>query len=334
MQKRKFKKTGIVGAGAWGTALASVCSRAGLDTLLWAFESEVTDAINSEHENKIFLPGIPLDHTIKAVSDLAELKACDVLFLVTPAQFTRATVEKLSDLSPSIPLVICSKGIEIKTGLLMSEVIQETAPHNPLLVLSGPSFASDVAAGKPTAVTLASQDFHLAQDLGLTFGLPTFRPYFANDIVGAEVGGAIKNVLAIACGIASGKNLGESARSALITRGMAEMIRFAKAKGGRAITLMGLCGLGDTVLTCTSLQSRNFSLGVALGKGEKVSNVLAGRKSVTEGVPTAAVVARLAREFKLDMPITATVNSILHEGASVDTEIEALLHRPFSEEAF
>ncbi|HXV73321.1 MAG TPA: NAD(P)H-dependent glycerol-3-phosphate dehydrogenase [Sphingomonadales bacterium] len=333
MTAKKFTKAGIVGAGAWGTALAAVCRRAGLDTLVWAFEPEVAAEINGAHENKTFLPGIPLDPAIRATHETARLMDRDVLFLVTPAQFTRGVVEKLEGIPSSVPLVICSKGIEAKSGKLMSEAVREARPKNPLLVLSGPSFAADVAKGKPTAVTLAGEDHDLVHALGGAFGLPAFRPYFAGDIVGAEVGGAIKNVLAIACGIALGKNLGDSARAALITRGLAEMIRFAKARGGKAATLMGLCGLGDTVLTCSSLQSRNFSLGVAIGEGKKAKEILAERKGVTEGVATAAVVARLAKELSLDMPIALAVNAILHEGADVDAAIEALLRRPFSEEA-
>jgi len=330
----KIAKAGIVGAGAWGTALATVCRRAGLDTLVWALEPEVADDINQRHANRAFLPGIPLDAAIRATGNLTRLADRDLVFLVAPAQFTRSVLTKLAGVPSHVPIVICSKGIEAKTGKLMSEVVREALPENPLLVLSGPSFAADVAKGKPTAVTLAGKDQKLVHDVGLAFGLPTFRPYFADDVIGAEVGGAIKNVLAIACGIALGKSLGDSARSALITRGLSEMIRFAKAKGGKAITLMGLCGLGDTVLTCTSLQSRNFSLGKAIGEGKKAKDILAARTSVTEGVATAQVVARLAGEFKLDMPIALAVNAILHQDADVDAEIEALLHRPFIAETF
>lgn len=330
-----MKKAGIIGAGAWGTALAAVCARAGLEPLVWAREQEVADAINTAHENKLFLPGVRLDEKIRATNDFADLKPCDFLFLVAPAQFTRSV---LKDLKPHIrgnaPLVICSKGIEAKTGKLLSEVVEKVAPGHPVLVLSGPSFAAEVASGKPTAVTLAGRGEELVHEIGRAFGGPGFRPYWTGDVIGAQIGGALKNVLAIACGICIGKGLGESARAALITRGLSEIIRFAKAKGGRATTLMGLCGVGDLVLTCTSEQSRNTSLGVAVGKGKTVKEIMAERKSVAEGVHTAPVVVELAAGMKVEMPIAEAVNDILHQDADVDHAIAGLLNRPFSEETF
>jgi len=330
-----MKKAGIVGAGAWGTALATVCQRAGLKTLIWAFEDEVARDINTAHENKIFLPGVPLDKNIRATNELSDLHGCDFLLLVVPTQFTRNIVQNLAKGLPlTTPLVICSKGIEIKSGKLLSDVIDEIIPDNPLLVLSGPSFAADAARGKPAAVTIAGESKACAKDITMALGQETFRPYWTDDIIGAQVGGAIKNVLAIACGIADGKGLGDSARAALITRGMAEVIAFAKAKGGRATTLMGLCGLGDTVLTCTSTQSRNYSLGKALGEGQTMEDILKSRKSVSEGVYTAKIVVRVAAKMGVEMPISNTVNAILHEGANVDEAIQGLLTRPFSEEAF
>ncbi|MCH7805850.1 MAG: NAD(P)-dependent glycerol-3-phosphate dehydrogenase [Proteobacteria bacterium] len=329
-----MKKAGIVGAGAWGTALAAVSRRAGLEALIWAFEKEVARDINTHHENRIFLPGIPLDKNIRATSKLNDLHTCDFLLLVVPAQFTRNIVESLAKgLPEKTPLVICSKGIEIKSGKLLSEVIDEIVPTNPILVLSGPSFAADAARGKPAAVTIAGESKSCAKDITMALGQETFRPYWSDDIVGAQVGGAVKNVLAIACGIAHGKGLGDSARAALITRGLAEMIALAKAKGGRATTLMGLCGLGDTVLTCTSTLSRNFSLGKALGEGKTMEEILKSRKSVTEGVYTAKIVVKLAAEMGVDMPISNAVNDILHKGDDVDEVIHDLLSRPFSEEA-
>jgi len=330
-----MKKAGIVGAGAWGTALATVARRAGLESLIWAFEEEVVSDINRAHENKIFLPGVLLDKNIRATNDLSDLHDCDFLLLVVPTQFTRSIVEKLAQgLPKTTPLVICSKGIEIKSGKLLSDVIDEIIPDNPLLVLSGPSFAADAARGKPAAVTIAGESKAVAKDITMALGQETFRPYWTDDIIGAQVGGAIKNVLAIACGIADGKGLGDSARAALITRGMAEVIGFAKAKGGRATTLMGLCGLGDTVLTCTSTLSRNYSLGKALGEGKTMEEILKSRKSVSEGVYTAKIVVKVAAEMGVEMPISNTVNAILHEGADVDEAIHGLLTRPFSEEAF
>lgn len=330
-----LKKAGIVGGGAWGTALSTVCLRAGLDTLLWAFEEEVSSDINSAHENKIFLPGVPLDKGIKATSSLSDLADRDFLLLVVPTQFTRNVVSELAGhLKPEVPLVICSKGIETKTGMLLSEVLGEVVPDNPLAALSGPSFAADVARGKPAAVTIAGEDKKCARAIGFALGQPTFRPYWTGDLIGAQIGGAIKNVLAIGCGIADGKGFGASAGAALITRGMAEMVSFAKAKGGEPSTLMGLCGLGDTVLTCTSTLSRNFSLGKALGMGKTMEEILKSRKSVSEGVYTAEIVIKLANDFGFEMPICAAVNAILHEGADVDETIQGLLTRPFSEEEF
>ncbi len=330
-----MKKAGIVGSGAWGTALATVAQRAGLEALIWAFEEEVVRDINTHHENKIFLPGVPLDQNICATNNLNDLHGCDFLLLVVPTQFTRNIVASLAGgLSKKTPLVICSKGIEIKSGKLLSEVIDEIVPANPLLVLSGPSFAADAARGKPAAVTIAGESKACAKDITMALGQETFRPYWSDDIVGAQVGGAVKNVLAIACGIANGKGLGDSARAALITRGMSEVIAFAKAKGGRATTLMGLCGLGDTVLTCTSTLSRNFSLGKALGEGKTMEEILKSRKSVSEGVYTAKIVVKLAADLGVDMPISNAVNDILHNGADVDEAIQSLLARPFSEEAF
>lgn len=330
-----MKKAGIVGAGAWGTALSTVCYRAGLHTLIWAFEKEVVQDINSIHENTAFLPAIKLDPGIKATGSLADLADRDFLLLVVPTQFARDIIADLAATLPkTMPLVICSKGIEIKTGKLLSEVLEEIVPDNPLAVLSGPSFADDVARDKPAAVTIAGESKACAQAIGMAIGQSMFRPYWTGDVVGAQVGGAVKNVLAIACGISDGKKLGASARAALITRGLSEMIQFAKAKGGQATTLMGLCGMGDTVLTCTSTMSRNFSLGKALGEGETMENILSKRKSVSEGVYTAKIIVKLAKEFGVEMPICAAVNAILHERAAVDETINELLTRPFAEEAF
>lgn len=330
-----MKKAGIVGAGAWGTALSTVCCRAGLETVIWAFEEEVVNDINRAHENKVYLEGVTLDEKIRATGGLADLHDCDFLLLVVPTQFTRNVIEDLAKgLPKATPLVICSKGIEIKSGKLLSEVIDTIVPDNPLLVLSGPSFAADAARGKPAAVTIAGESKETAKAITMALGQETFRPYWSDDIIGAQVGGAVKNVLAIACGISEGKGLGDSARAALITRGMAEVIGFAKAKGGKAETLMGLSGLGDTVLTCTSTLSRNYSLGVALGKGQTMEDILKSRKSVSEGVYTAKIVVKVAAEKGIEMPISAAVNAILHEGADVEDAIHGLLSRPFSEEAF
>lgn len=329
-----MNRIGILGGGAWGTALALTLRRAGRDVLLWAFESEVVATINRRHENPMFLPGVALDRDIRATRELSEVAECDALLLVAPAQHLRGLATSLAaHLRPGLAVVICSKGIEEKTGALLSEVAAACLPRPQLAVMSGPTFAAEVARGQPTAVTLATENAALGKRLIAALGTKNFRPYLSDDVVGAEIGGAVKNVLAIACGIVMGRRMGDNARAALITRGLAEMVRLAHAKGGKAETLMGLSGLGDLVLTCTSLQSRNHSLGVQLGEGRGLKDILAERHSIAEGVTSAAATAALARRLRLDMPITAAVDAILHRGAAVDAAIGGLLARPFKTEA-
>jgi glycerol-3-phosphate dehydrogenase (NAD(P)+) len=329
-----MQRIGIIGGGAWGSALALTARRAGRDVVLWAREPEVAAAINRDHANPLFLPDVSLDPAIGATTELGQaVRGADVLLLVVPAQHLRALAAALAPLLPAgLPMVICAKGIEEGSGALMSEVVAATLPQAPLALLSGPTFASEVAAGLPTAVTLACADAVLGRRLIAALGTRSFRPYLAADVVGAEIGGAVKNVLAIACGIVTGRKLGDNARAALITRGLAEMVRLALAKGGKPETLMGLSGLGDLVLTCTSLTSRNHSLGVALGEGKALAEILAGRRSVAEGVSSAAAAAALGRRLGVDMPITAAVDAILHHGAAIDAAIESLLARPFRSE--
>ncbi len=324
----------VIGGGAWGTALATVARRAGRVVRLWAREAEVVEAINTAHENKPFLPGAPLDPAIRADADIAAAVAdADALLLVTPAQHLRAVSREVqAHAAPGALAVICAKGIEQETGALMTEVIAETMPGRPVAVLSGPTFAIEVARGQPTAVTLASDDADLPEALAAAIGTPTFRPYLSPDPVGAEVAGAVKNVIAIACGIVHGRALGANAQAALITRGLAEITRLGLARGARLETLMGLSGLGDLTLTCNSLQSRNMSLGAALGKGETLEAIQGARTSVAEGVWTAPSVTALAARLGIDMPISAAVNAILHEGADIDSTIAALLSRPIREE--
>ena len=327
-------KIAIVGAGAWGTALAMAARRAGCDVLIWAFEPEVADGIAQDNENRPYLPGVKLDPAIRATNDLGDAAAADIVLLAAPAQHLRRTVGPLAgQLAPSTPLVICSKGIEQKTLSLMSEAVSSLFAANPIMILSGPTFASDVAAGLPTAVTLAADDIDAAQRVADGLSSERFRPYSGNDVIGAQIGGAIKNVLAIACGIADGRGFGDNARAALITRGLAELTRLCVAKGGRAETIMGLSGMGDLVLTCTSPQSRNYSLGRAIGEGRTLADILDERNSVAEGVFTASAAVALAEQLAVDMPIATAVDAVLNREADIDDVIGALLARPLRAEA-
>jgi glycerol-3-phosphate dehydrogenase (NAD(P)+) len=324
----------IIGAGAWGTALAVAAHRAGNDVLLWAFEAALVDTINGDHENTLYLPGTALDPAIRATGDLSAAASADALLLAAPAQHLRSTLGPLAgQISPATPLVACAKGIEQQTGALMSEAVAALFPDNPVMILSGPTFAAEVAAGLPTAVTLAGDDIAAVQALADRLSSDRFRPYSADDVTGAQIGGAIKNVLAIACGIAEGCGFGDNARAALITRGLAELTRLCVAKGGRAETMMGLSGLGDLVLTCTSVQSRNYSLGVALGEGRALADILGERNSVAEGVFTASAATALAASLGIEMPIAAAVDAVLNQGAEINTVIQALLARPLRTEA-
>ncbi len=327
-----MRRIGIIGAGAWGTALAQVLRGAGHEVALWGREPDVVAGINRDHENKLFLPGVALDPAIRADRDVGAVgRDAEILLLAVPTQYLRATSRALDGVA--VPVVICAKGIEAGTGALTSEILAAELPGAPIAVLSGPTFAVEVAKGLPTAVTLATRDPALGRDLVDALGTRSFRPYLGDDVVGAEIGGAVKNVMAIACGIVEGRRLGDNARGALITRGLAEMVRLAMAKGGRAETLMGLSGLGDLVLTCTATQSRNYSLGLSLGQGRALNDVVAERLSVAEGVDSAAAAAALAKRLGVDMPITDAVDAILHRGAPIDDAVAGLLSRPFRREA-
>lgn len=328
-----FASIGIVGGGAWGTALAQTMRLAGRDALLWAREPEVVADINDRHANALFLPDVPLDANLRATADLAEVAARDVVLMVAPAQHVRAACAGLSPhFARGKPLVMCAKGIEQATGKLMGDVVAETLPQATLTILSGPSFAADVVRGLPAALTLAAADDDLAAQLADSIGYRHFRLYRSSDIIGVQLGGAIKNVLAIAAGIVDGKKLGASAHAALVTRGFAELRRFGDALGARPETLMGLSGLGDLLLTCGSPQSRNMSLGRALGEGQSLQAVLGSRRSVAEGVYTAAAVVSIAQSRGIDMPIAQAVHAIVEGHVSVDNAIEALLSRPFKME--
>ena len=332
-----IESLGVIGGGAWGTALAQTAAAAGRRVTLWARDAQVVDAVNRDHRNPAYLSEVALEPTIRATDDLAEAAAADAVLLVIPAQALRDVVARLAaDLGDGVPLVICAKGIEQTTGKLMSEAAAEAAPGRPIAVLSGPTFAAEVVRGLPTAVTLATADAALGEALVRAIGRPTFLPYYSDDVVGAEIGGAVKNVLAIASGIVDGRGLGENARAALISRGLAEMMRFGLAKGGRPETLMGLSGLGDLVLSCTSVTSRNYALGRELGlesgQGRSLDEILGARRTVTEGVWTARALPELAGRLGVEMPIADAVKSVLHEGADVDAAIAGLLARPFTTE--
>ena len=329
-----MNRAGIIGGGAWGTALAQVCARAGRQVVLWAREPEVVEAINARHENTAFLPGVALDPAIRATGDLADLAGCDLVLAVPPAQHMRTTLMAFAaHAGDRLPILLCSKGVEQGSLKLMTDVLAETIPQARCAVLSGPSFAGEVARGLPTAVTLACSDDDLGWSLADAIATPAFRPYLASDMIGAEAGGAVKNVLAIACGIVEGRGLGRSAHAALITRGFSELTRLAEGLGGKAETVAGLCGLGDLVLTCSSPQSRNMSVGLALGQGQTLQQALAGKLSVAEGVASAPAVRDLARKLGVETPICDAVAAILAGDVGVDEAIRGLLSRPLREES-
>lgn len=323
-------KIGVIGAGAWGTALAQVAASGGEPVRLWALEAEVVQAINDRRQNPLYLPNVTLGNDIEATGNLTDLADCDALLIVTPAQHLRTLLEQAS--VGKRALIICCKGIEAGTGLLMSEAAQAVCPDAPVAVLSGPTFAHEVGKGLPTAVTLACEDTALGARIAARMKRPSFRPYLSDDVVGAEIGGAVKNVLAIGCGVAEGAGLGLNARAALISRGFAEMTRFGLARGARADTLAGLSGLGDLVLTCSSTDSRNFSLGKALGQGQLASELLANRRTVAEGAYTAPVLRDVARSAGVDMPIVEAVCALLEGTQPVAQVVEALLARPIRAE--
>ena len=319
---------GVVGGGAWGTALAQVIA-ASEDVILWARETPVVAAINATHENADFLPGVTLSPRIRATGTTGELAAADLWLVVAPAQHLRSVVAQCP-LATRPTLVLCSKGIEAGTLQLMAEFVRDVAGDLAVAVLSGPTFAAEVARGQPTAVTLACSDAGVGAALVARLARPAFRPYLSDDVIGAEIGGAVKNVLAIACGVVEGAGLGLNARAALIARGFAEMARFGLARGARAETLAGLSGLGDLVLTCSSANSRNFTLGLGLGRGEPAATLLDTR-TIAEGAATAPVLVAAARAIGVEMPIAEGVAALI-KGAPVAAIVAALLGRPLRAE--
>jgi glycerol-3-phosphate dehydrogenase (NAD(P)+) len=328
-----FASVSVVGGGAWGTALANLAARNGVKTRLWAREPEVAASINSRHENRLFLSGVALDPRLTATTEISDAAKADAVLFVAPAQHSRSVLSELRRASTGRPHVaLCCKGIEEASGLLMTEVLFETWPEAEPSVLSGPSFAKDVALGLPTAVTFACRDASAGKRWIKTIGAPHFRPYLSDDLVGAEIGGAVKNVLAIAAGAVEGRGLGESARAAVIARGFAEMQRFGAALGAKRETLAGLSGLGDLILTATSKQSRNYSLGVELGQGRAAAEILRERNSVAEGAATAGAVVARAKVAKVEMPIAAAVCDLVAGRKAIDAIIAELLARPLKSE--
>jgi glycerol-3-phosphate dehydrogenase (NAD(P)+) len=324
---------GVIGGGAWGTALAQVAARAGGEVILWAREPEVAESVTADRENALFLPGVKLDQAIRATTDMAALAGAAIWLAVPPAQHMRSTLAALKPHArDGLPVMLCAKGVEQGTLKLMTEVLAETLPQAAPAVLSGPSFAGEVARGLPCAVTLACPDEALGLELAQALAGPAFRPYLADDMIGAEAGGAVKNVLAIACGVVEGRGLGRSAHAGVITRGFAELTRMAVALGGRAETVAGLCGLGDLVLTCSSPQSRNMSVGLALGAGKSLEEALAGKLSVAEGVASAPAVRQLSARLGVETPICEAVAAILAGEVDIDEAIEGLLSRPLRAE--
>lgn len=318
----------VIGAGAWGTALAQVYAEAGHDVTLWAREENLAQTIQKTKENPTYLPGIPLAGSIRATSDLSRALREDVLLNVVPAQYLRSILEQMKPyLRSDQPMVICAKGIEIQSRRLLSDIVREEC-SNPVAILTGPSFATDLARGLPTAATLACTDKMMGERIQNALSSKHLRLYRSDDIIGAQIGGAIKNVIAIACGIIEGLGLGESARAALVTRGLVEIARLTVALGGKRETLMGQCGVGDLMLTCASQQSRNFSFGYRMGKGETAEEILASRKSVTEGVHTAKAAIQLARDFDVEMPIVENVNACIAGEVEIHDAIRRILDRP------
>jgi len=329
-----MKTISVIGAGAWGTAVSEIIAKAGHKVFLHTRNSTIISEINKTHRNSLYLPKIILNSNIFAVEEGDELlQNIDAIFLAVPAQVTREVAGKMAPkVSPGIPIVICSKGIETNSCKLLSEILVEYFPKSPLAILSGPTFAVEAAFGLPTAVTLACKNYEVGEKLAKLINTPTFRTYYCDDVIGAQIGGAVKNVLAIACGIVVGRNLGENARAALISRGLAEIIRLGKAKGAKIETLMGLSGIGDLALTCTAMQSRNYSLGVALGKGNNLNKFLAKRRAVTEGVDSALSVKTLATKLDIEMPICNAVYNIVGQSVEITEIINELLNRPIKNE--
>ncbi len=332
-ETRRLQRVGILGGGAWGTALAQSARRAGRDVTLWAYEFETVSEINSDHTNRVYLPGVALDPAIRATTEAKEIAGVDLILLVVPSQFVRTVAKEIAPhFGAGKPVVICAKGIEEDSGAFMSGIVKAVLPKAQVAVLSGPSFAGEVARNLPTALTLACESEESGKALMAALAHRNFRLYWSNDVIGTQIGGAVKNVLAIAAGIVEGRQFGRNAHAAVTTRGFAELVRLGTKLGGRFETLTGLSGLGDLILTCSSIQSRNMSLGVALGQGQALADILGARKSITEGVYSASAVVELAKKHGVEMPICEAVHNVVKNKMSVDEAIDALLSRPLRAE--
>ena len=329
-----MQKIAVICAGSWGTAIAQTVAVAGCDVMIWARESKLANFINQNHMNDKYLPNIELHKNLHASNSIEDtLKDAEAIFMVSPAQHMRSILEKMQKyLKPEIPIILCSKGIEVASGMLMSDVLNEISPKTPYLVLSGPTFADEVASGLPAAVTLATKHREIGQKIAEAIKSKSFRPYVTSDPIGAEIGGAVKNVIAIACGIVYGRKLGENARAAIMTRGMAEIRRMGVILGAKPETFLGLSGMGDLTLTCHSMKSRNFKLGVMRGEGQSLNEILSQATQVTEGVATSNSVLDFAKKHAVHIPICKAENETLHNGVSVDETIEALMSRPLTQE--
>jgi glycerol-3-phosphate dehydrogenase (NAD(P)+) len=328
----EYQSVGIIGAGAWGTALAVAARRAGRDVVLWGYERETVEEINHGHSNHIYLPGVTLEPGIRATAKTTDVAAADLILMVVPSQFFRSVAGEFKKHIGPKPVIICTKGFE-DTGKMMADIIAEALPEAMPGVMAGPSFAGEIARGLPAALTLATRSEEVGHAVANSLGSRSLRLYWTNDMLGAQLGGAVKNVIAIACGIVTGRELGSNAQAGLMTRGFAELMRFGTAMGARPETLTGLSGLGDLILTCSSDQSRNMSLGKALGEGSALADILGARKSVSEGAHSAAAAVARGRELGIELPICEAVRAILAGETTVDEAITALLSRPFRSEA-
>ena len=327
-----INKISVIGAGAWGTALAKHLAEKGLAVQLWAYEHNVVQAINTAHENPVFLKGVTLPHNLIATSSFAEATgSCEAVLFAVPSHAARPVLRELVGCLPdSTPVVCATKGIEEDTAKLMTQVMADELPpslHRAVMVLSGPSFAAELSAGRPTAVCLAGADDQLVRRFQHILMTPALRVYADPDVIGVQLGGALKNVMALAAGVIDGLELGLNARAALVTRGLAEIVRLGMAMGADPRTFYGLSGVGDLVLTCTGSLSRNHEVGVRLGRGEPLETILAGMQAVAEGIRTSRAALTLARRHQVDMPIVQEINAVLYDQKSCRKAVRDLMER-------